>query len=180
MGQGTGLGLSMMYGFAQQSGGHVRIESAGGQGTEVCIYLPRHHGRATPTRGAGRRAGRRRPAPGAGGRRRAHRAHAGDRGAARSRLPALEAADGSAGLELLNSSARIDLLISDVGLPGMNGRQLADAARVRRPELKVLFITGYAEASLLTHGQLEAGMSVLTKPFVVETLATRIRELVAG
>jgi CheY-like chemotaxis protein len=93
---------------------------------------------------------------------------------------ALEAADGSAGLELLNSSARIDLLISDVGLPGMNGRQLADAARVRRPELKVLFITGYAEASLLTHGQLEAGMSVLTKPFVVETLATRIRELVAG
>jgi CheY-like chemotaxis protein len=94
---------------------------------------------------------------------------------------ALEAADGAAGLALLQSPARVDLLVSDVGLPGgMNGRQLADAARLLRPGLRVLFITGYAEAAVLGEGQLEPGMHVMTKPFAIDALADRIRELISG
>ena len=93
---------------------------------------------------------------------------------------AIEAGDGAGGLRVLQSNARIDLLITDVGLPGsMNGRRMADAARVHRPGLKVLFITGFAENALLNNGQLEPGMSVLTKPFAVDTLAARIRELIS-
>jgi CheY-like chemotaxis protein len=94
---------------------------------------------------------------------------------------ALEAADAPAGLKLLQSAARIDLLITDVGLPGgMNGRQLADSVRVTRPDLKVLFITGYAENAVIGNGQLSPGMQVLTKPFEIETLAARISEMVHG
>jgi len=182
LGQGTGLGLSMIYGFAQQSGGQVRIHSTVGQGTTVSIYLPRHRGAAdiddvptqaplAPLAGAGEAV-----------------LVVDDEPAVRMLVTdvlhdlgysAIEAADGAAGLRILQSQARIDLLISDVGLPGMmNGRQMADAARVGRPDLKVLFITGFAENALLNNGQLEAGMSVLTKPFPVESLAARIRELI--
>jgi CheY-like chemotaxis protein len=90
----------------------------------------------------------------------------------------LEAGDGPAGLRILQSGARIDLLVTDVGLPGgMNGRQMADAARAARPGLKVLFITGYAENALLNNGRLEDGMSILTKPFEIDVLAARIREM---
>jgi CheY-like chemotaxis protein len=93
---------------------------------------------------------------------------------------ALEAGDGPEGLEVLQSKARVDLLITDVGLPGgLNGRQVADAARVLRPELKVLFITGYAENAVLNHGHLEHGMQVVTKPFVVEDLARKIRAILS-
>ena len=92
---------------------------------------------------------------------------------------AIEAADGAAGLRVLRSDARIDLLVTDVGLPGgMNGRQMADAARVHRPELKVLFITGYAENAVVGDGHLDPGMHVMTKPFALEALASRIRELI--
>jgi len=185
LGQGTGLGLSMIYGFAQQSGGQVRIYSEPGQGTMVCIYLPRHRGEADTDEAPVEAALL--PMAGAG---------AGetvlvvdDEPAVRMLVTdvlhdlgytAIEAADGAAGLKILQSNARIDLLVSDVGLPGlMNGRQMADAARVSRPGLKVLFITGFAENALLNNGQLEPGMSVLTKPFPVDTLAARIRELVA-
>ncbi len=91
----------------------------------------------------------------------------------------IEAPDGAAGLRVLQSAARVDLLVTDVGLPGgMNGRQLADAARTMRPDLKVLFITGFAENAILGNGQLGPGMRVLTKPFVMETLASRIREMI--
>jgi CheY-like chemotaxis protein len=91
------------------------------------------------------------------------------------------AEDGAAGLKVLNSSARIDLLVTDVGLPGgMNGRQVADAARVSRPALKVLFITGYAENAVLSHGHLDSGMHVMTKPFAMDALASRIRELITS
>jgi len=183
LGQGTGLGLSMIYGFAQQSGGQVRIYSEVGQGTTVTIYLPRHRGAAdtddipaqaplAPLASAGETV-----------------LVVDDEPAVRMLVTdvlhdlgytAIEAPDGAAGLKILQSQARIDLLISDVGLPGMmNGRQMADAARVTRPGLKVLFITGFAENALLNNGQLEAGMSVLTKPFPVESLAGRIRELIA-
>jgi CheY-like chemotaxis protein len=94
---------------------------------------------------------------------------------------ALEAADASSGLRLLESDVRIDLLISDVGLPGgMNGRQMADAARQRRPGLRVLFITGYAENAVVGNGHLEPGMHVMTKPFAMDALAVRIRDLIEG
>ena len=91
----------------------------------------------------------------------------------------IEASDGPAGLKVLNSNARIDLLITDVGLPGgLNGRQVAEAARVSRPNLKVLFITGYAENAVIGQGRLENGMFVMTKPFQMEHLAHRIREII--
>ena len=91
----------------------------------------------------------------------------------------IEAPDGPAGLKILDSDARIDLLITDVGLPGgMNGRQVADAARVKRPDLKVLFITGYAENAVIGKRRLGKGMFVMTKPFQLDMLAQRIREII--
>ena len=182
IGEGTGLGLSMIYGFAKQSGGQVRIYSEIGQGTTVCIYLPRHYGEVSDY----------------------------DTSVAVADLPrseqgetvlvvddeptvrmlvtdiledlgytSIEAGDSAAGLKVLQSDVRIDLLVTDVGLPGgMNGRQMADAARVHRPDLKVLFITGYAENAILGNGQLAPGMAVLTKPFAIDTMAARIRSMI--
>jgi CheY-like chemotaxis protein len=91
---------------------------------------------------------------------------------------ALEAADGPKGLEILQSKRRIDLLITDIGLPGLNGRQVADAARALRPKLKILFMTGYAENAALASGFLEPGMEMITKPFAMEALATRVRTMI--
>ena len=184
LGQGTGLGLSMIYGFAKQSDGQVRIYSELGEGTMVCLYLPRHRGEAEQAETLPE--GVLRPVAEAGETvlvvddeptvRMLVTDVLGDLG-----YTAIEAADGASALKVLQSNARIDLLITDVGLPGgMNGRQVADAARVDRPELKVLFITGFAENALLNNGQLEPGMAVLTKPFPMDTLAARIRELIAG
>ena len=93
---------------------------------------------------------------------------------------AIEAADGAAGLRILQSDVRIDLLVTDVGLPGaVNGRQVADAARLVRPELKVLFITGYADNAVLSHEDLKPGMLILIKPFAMELLASRIKEMIS-
>jgi signal transduction histidine kinase/CheY-like chemotaxis protein len=182
IGQGTGLGLSMVYGFARQSGGTVRIYSEVDHGTTMCLYFPRHYGgeseSATDTDAA--QIGR------------AQTGHTvlvvDDEPTVRMLVidvledlgfTVLEAGDGAAGLRVLQSGTRVDLLISDVGLPGgMNGRQLADAARAVWPELKVLFITGYAENAIISSGQLAPGMRVLTKPFVVETFATRVLEMI--
>ena len=184
MGQGTGLGLSMTYGFAKQSGGQVRIHSEVGKGTTMRIYLPRHaveEDVASP------------PAQLA----EAPRARHGetvlivdDDPAVRMLVmevleelgyAAVEAGDGNAGLGVLQSNARIDLLITDVGLPGgINGRQLADAARTSRPDLKVLFITGYAENAVMRSGYLEPGMQIMIKPFTMEALATRIKDAIVG
>jgi CheY-like chemotaxis protein len=183
IGQGTGLGLSMIYGFAQQSGGQVRIYSEVGQGTMVCIYLPRHHGSAEEA------AADTTPTP--------LRAEQGetvlivdDEPTVRMLVAdvleefgyhAIEAPDGASGLRIMQSDVRIDLLVTDVGLPGgMNGRQMADAGRVTRPELKVLFITGYAENAVISHGHLEPGMHLLSKPFTMEMLASRIRDLIGA
>ena len=91
---------------------------------------------------------------------------------------AVEAVDGPSGLKLLQSDMRLDLLVTDVGLPGLNGRQLADFARQHRPDLKVLFMTGYAENATIANGFLEPGMEMITKPFAIEALATRIRDMI--
>lgn len=93
---------------------------------------------------------------------------------------AIEAVDGPAGLAILQSKMRLDLLITDIGLPGLNGRQVVDAARQHRPELKVLFMTGYAENAATANGFLEPGMEMITKPFAVEALATRVRDMIEG
>ncbi len=182
VGQGTGLGLSMIYGFARQSGGGVRIRSELNVGTTLCLYLPRHLGvedaddaTATPDQ------------PGA---------EPGETvlvvdDEAMVRLlvvetlvdlgyRAIEAADGPTGLALLRSDIRIDLLVTDMGLPGgVNGRQLADAGRGVRPGLKVLFITGYAATAIIGDEALEPGMHMLTKPFAMDVLAGRIRALIS-
>ncbi len=180
IGTGTGLGLSMIYGFARQSGGQVRIYSEIGQGTTMCLYLPRHHGAADSAETSPELT----TVP---------RAEQGETVLVVDDEPtvrmlvtevledlgyaALEAADSAAGLEALQSEVRIDLLITDVGLPGgMNGRQLADAGRAWRPKLKVLFITGYAENAVVGNGHLDPGMQVLTKPFAIDALASRIKE----
>jgi PAS domain S-box-containing protein len=183
-GQGTGLGLSMIYGFAKQSGGQARIESELGRGTAVHIYLPRHLGEETldPSETTSREV---------------PRAPAGatvlvvdDEPMVRMLVAevleelgyaAIEAADGASGLKVLQSDVQIDLLVTDVGLPGgMNGRQMADAGRQHRPELKVLFITGYAENAAIGKDVLEAGTHVLTKPFSMEILANRIKAIVTS
>ncbi len=180
IGQGTGLGLSMIYGFVKQSDGHIKIYSEPGQGTSVKIFLPRF-------RGAGDSA-----APEVGGA--APRADEGDtvlvveddvtvRDLVLEVLQdlgytALEAPDGPSGLALLQSRRRIDLLVTDVGLPGMNGRQLADQARQARPDLRVLFITGYAENAAFGSGHLDPDMQMMTKPFAVDALAQRIRAMI--
>ncbi len=182
IGQGTGLGLPMIYGFVRQSGGQVRVYSEVGHGTTMCLYLPRHDGHEATVAAE----------TGAGGPAPARHGETvlvvDDEPTVRMLVTevledlgyiALEAGDGAAGLRVVQSDARIDLLVTDVGLPGgMNGRQFAEAARVIRPGLEVLFITGYAENAVLGHGHLEAGMHVLTKPFAIEVLASRIEELI--
>lgn len=181
IGQGTGLGLSMVYGFAKQSEGHVKIYSEVGKGTTVRVYLPRHRGVVQEE-------------PASTSFAEVPRAEAGetvlvveDEPVIRTLIVevlqdlgyrALEAPDGPAGLKILQSRQHVDLLITDVGLPGINGRQLADAARETRPHLKVLFITGYAENATLANGFLDPGMEMITKPFAVEVLASRIRNII--
>ncbi|PSJ40887.1 GAF domain-containing protein [Allosphingosinicella deserti] len=184
LGEGTGLGLSMIYGFARQSGGQVRIQSDVGQGTTMCLYLPRHDAQA-PAESEETAD----PAPGlaADGEvvlviddEPTVRMLVGEV-LADAGFSAIEASDGPSGLRVLQSNARIDLLITDVGLPGgLNGRQVADAARAARPGLKILFITGYAENAVIGNGHLDPGMSIVTKPFQMDVLARKIREAIEG
>ena len=179
LGRGTGLGLSMIYGFVRQSGGQVRIYSEAGHGTTICLYLPRYLGELDKQveavddpidQGFGETV-----------------LIVDDEATVRllvsdvlteNSYHILEATDGPSAMKLLESDRRIDLLITDVGLPGgMNGRQLADAARVRRSQLKILFITGYAENAAIKNGLLEPGMAVLAKPFAMSALGSKIREM---
>ncbi|ODP37528.1 hybrid sensor histidine kinase/response regulator [Sphingomonas turrisvirgatae] len=177
VGQGTGLGLSMIYGFARQSGGHVRIYSELGQGTTIKLYVPRYRGEVevgneganeTPL-GAGETVMIVEDDPSV-------------------RLivlevleelgyTAIEAIDARNAIPILQSGRRIDLLVSDVGLPGMNGRQLAEVARETRPGLRVLFITGYAQNAAVRGGFLDHGMDMMTKPFAIDALATKIQQM---
>jgi CheY-like chemotaxis protein len=169
----------MVYGFVRQSGGQVRIYSEIDRGTTMCLYFPRFLGEAESSE---------HPV-----------AEQVDRGFGETVLVVdddpivrmliaevlsenhyriLEASDGASALEVLEGGQPIDLMITDVGLPGtMNGRQIADAARVRRQTLKVLFITGYAENAVVGNGRLEPGMELLAKPFAMSTLANKVREM---
>jgi PAS domain S-box-containing protein len=181
LGQGTGLGLSMIHGFVRQSGGQVRVYSEVGVGTTMCIYLPRFIGEEVAEEPSDALV--------------AEEAGHGEtvlivddeptvRMLMREVLEeagyiVLEAPDGPAGLKILRSDARIDLLVTDVGLPGgMNGRQVADAARVSRSELKVLFVTGYAENAVVGNGHLDAGMHVIAKPFNMSEFAGKVRRMI--
>jgi PAS domain S-box-containing protein len=182
-GQGTGLGLSMVYGFVKQSEGHVSIYSEMGQGTTFRLYLPRYRGDVTEDHEGGTEMTG------------SLQAEAGETVLVVDDEPtvrmlvtetleelgytAVEAVDAQTGLAVLQSQQRVDLLITDVGLPGLNGRQLADAARVMRPDLKVLFMTGYAHNAAVGQGSaLEHGMEIITKPFALEALAKKIREMI--
>lgn len=183
IGEGTGLGLSMVWGFAGQSGGTVKISSKLGEGTVVSIYIPRHVGTVEAETGAAAES-----LPEAEAR---HVVLLVDdepliRMVAAEQLEDLgyaviEAGDARSALKVLEAEDKIDLLLTDVGLPhGMNGRQLADTARERRPALPVLFITGYAENAVLNQGHLQPGMGILTKPFDMDVLARRVKACIAG
>ncbi|MGP6429821.1 MULTISPECIES: PAS domain-containing hybrid sensor histidine kinase/response regulator [Pseudomonas] len=182
IGQGTGLGLSMIYGFAQQSGGHVSLDSLPGQGTCVRLYLPRLY--ALEAELPAIEAVAEAPAVATGEtvvvveddpavrmlvmdllKELGYRAH--------------EAEDAKGALPLLESDLRVDLLVTDVGLPGMNGRQMAEIARQHRPGLKVLFMTGYAQKAAERQGFLEDGMDMVAKPFSIEQLAGKIRTMIS-
>ncbi len=183
IGAGTGLGLSMVYGFVRQSGGHASIYSEMGQGTTMRMYLPRHRGDVEITE-----------VPSL-----VIRSPENSRTETvlvvddeptvrmfvtevlqQAGYHAIEASDGYTALKILESNARIEVLITDVGLPGgLNGRQVADAARVRRPDLKVLFITGYAENAAIGNGHLDAKMHMLTKPFTIRELSAKLHRLLA-
>ncbi|MBC3195755.1 ATP-binding protein [Pseudomonas poae] len=180
IGQGTGLGLSMIYGFARQSRGHVTIHSEVGNGTTVSLFLPRFAGEIA--------------APEASNPTLLPYANAGetvliveDDPAVRVLVSAVlkelgyafvEAVDAVTAVPIIESEQRIDLMISDVGLPGMNGRQLAEIGRQIRPGLKVLFITGYAEHAAVRGGFLDPGMQLITKPFTFDLLTAKVREMI--
>ncbi|WP_226426453.1 PAS domain-containing protein [Xanthomonas sp. MWU16-30325] len=182
IGQGTGLGLSMIYGFTRQSGGHVRIDSEVGVGTTMALYLPRFDGvlaqdEAVPATEQPLRS----TAPSC------TVLLVEDETAIRVLMSevlseagyrVIETAEGSAAVERLRSQETIDLLVTDVGLTGgLNGRQVADAGRQSRPTLPVLFVTGYAATAAVGAGQLEDGMEVLTKPFLAVDLERRVAQL---
>ena len=180
IGQGTGLGLSMIYGFSKQSGGHASIHSEVGKGTTVSLFLPRFSGELVQDTQIDAQ----------------HAPYARDGEtvliveddpAVRVLVSAVlselgyafvEAGDADSAVPILNSGQRIDLLISDVGLPGMNGRQLAEIGRQYRPDLKVLFITGYAEHAAVRGGFLDPGMQMITKPFTFDLLTAKVREMI--
>ena len=182
LGQGTGLGLSMVYGFVRQTGGQVRVYSEVGHGTTMCLYLPRYLGELGDDGGTDAAAASVPPLELSAGE---MILVVEDEATIRmliaemledSGYRVVTAADGPSALSVLRSDAQIDLLLSDVGLPGgLNGRQVADAARVTRPDLKVLFITGYAENAAVGNGLLAHGMQVITKPFDIAALVAKVR-----
>ena len=182
MGQGSGLGLSMTYGFVRQSGGQLRVLSVLGEGTRIELLLPRHP--EQPQAPAEKLQHPPLQASSAAARRilliedqTALRLVVGE---VLEELGYLVDAfeNGPTALAHLQSGERPDLLLSDIGLPGgLNGRQVAERCRERYPDLKVLFITGYDESAALSDGQLLHGTLVLTKPFELEVLTERVREL---
>ena len=179
VGKGTGLGLSQVYGFVRQSAGHVRVDSVPGRGTAVRIYLPRYPyddkpaGVARPKRDAAHVIGNERILVVEDND--ALRAYATE--ALRELgYHILEAHNGAAAVAILEAAPALDLLLTDIVMPGgMNGRQLADAARSRRPGLKVLFMTGYSGNAI--GDRLEPGMQIIGKPFTIDGLVATVREM---
>jgi CheY-like chemotaxis protein len=182
-GKGSGLGLSQVFGFLKQSGGHIKLYSELGQGTTVKLYLPRHlGGEVTQT----------------------PEEHSKSVSQPSSEVTVLlveddpnvrefsafalqglgyrvfEAVDAASALECLDRYPSVDLMFTDVGLPGVNGRLLAEEARRRAPNLKILFTTGYARNAIVHNGVLDHGVELLAKPFTVEALGRRLNEMLRG
>ncbi len=182
IGQGTGLGLSMVYGFVKQSRGHVRVHSELGSGTTITLFLPVSEGPVTATTPV---AEAMMPRAGAD----QHVLVVEDDPAVRLLVReilsdlgygAVETAEPQSAVRILASDRPIDLMVSDVGLPGMNGRQLAEIARQHRPELPILFITGYAENAAIRSSFVGTNMAMVMKPFALETLASKISEMLGS
>jgi signal transduction histidine kinase len=178
VGRGTGLGLSMVYGFVKQSGGHITLDSQEGVGTTVRLYFPRRHGVAASFAPAADT-----KIPLARGEEVVLVVEDNDEVRAHSvailtelGYGVLEAANADAGLTILTSDAKVDLLFTDVVLPGKTGRMLADAARAIHPGLRVLYTTGYARDAIVHHGRLDPGVNLIAKPFRFEDLAVSIRD----
>jgi CheY-like chemotaxis protein len=184
VGRGTGLGLSQVYGFVRQSAGHVRVYSELDEGTTVKIYLPcyvgadEHVEAAEPTRAAN----------GAIGTEtilvveddEALRSYTVET-LAELGYRVLSATNGAAAIDILDSGADIDLLFTDVVMPGgLNGRQLANEAVRRRPGLKVLFTTGYTRNAIVHHGRLDPGLEMIGKPFSSDELTRKVRAILDG
>jgi PAS domain S-box-containing protein len=181
IGQGTGLGLSMIYGFMRQIGGHATLYSELGRGTTIKLYLPRCTDEATAPEETVRAPGH----VGAGERVLVIEDEESVRMLVVEVLRelgyvAFQAANGAAGLELIKSSQPIDLLITDVGLPGLDGRQVAEIAREHRPGLRVLFVTGYAANAAVRSNFLAPGMEMISKPFAMKELSEKISEMLTG
>jgi signal transduction histidine kinase/CheY-like chemotaxis protein len=179
-GLGTGLGLSQVYGFVRQSGGHVKIYSEVGEGTTIKIYLPRYFGADAERTEAARRV----PLPTNDGSvsvlvvedEEGVRMHAVE---ALNELgyKVFEAESGTAALKVLDTNSDIDILFTDVVMPDMNGRRLAEEVTRRRPSIKVLYTTGYTRNAIVHNGMLDPGVSLLSKPFTLEQLARKIADV---
>jgi PAS domain S-box-containing protein len=179
IGQGTGLGLSQVYGFVKQSGGHVKIYSEPGQGSTVKIYLPRATGKKS-----GEQRGPSVSAPQAYGKEAILVVEDDDNVRAfisetleELNYVVLQAGDAPSALQALDAAERVDLLLTDVILPGPNGRELANAARDKRPKLKVLFMTGYSRNAIVHQGRLDEGVQLIQKPLTQSSLAARVRDV---
>jgi PAS domain S-box-containing protein len=183
IGKGTGLGLSQVFGYVKQSRGHVKIYSELGHGTAIKIYLPRHQGPDAETiKNVA-------PLPIARGTNQTVILVVEDEPRVRQMTAdavlelgytALVARDASHALELLKSEPRIDLLFTDVVMPDMSGRVLAERAQAQRPGLKVLFTTGYTRNAVVHNGVLDSGLALLPKPFTLEQLATKLTDVMAA
>ena len=179
VGKGTGLGLSQVYGFVRQSGGHIRIYSEPGAGTTVKLYLPRHSGRGSAEPDESPTQAR---ADGGSEIILLVEDHEGLRGYSSGVLrelgyEVLEACDAHEALKVLRDTPEVQLLFTDVVLPGLNGRQLADEAAVLRPGIKILFTTGYTRNAIVHNGRLDEGVALITKPFTYDALARKVRQI---
>ncbi len=184
VGKGTGLGLSMVYGFAKQSGGHVRIYSEPGRGTTVKIYLPRHFGSADEASAS--ESVRHPLAQTTGGE--TVLVVEDEEGVRRMSCEALkdlgyrvyEASSGEEALKIYDAVGTVDVVFTDIVMAGMTGREMADKLRLKTPELKVLYTTGYTRNAVVHNGVLDLGVALLTKPFTVEDLAAKLRSVLEG